>query len=144
MADNKNGINNTAENVSSGKRLPPAAARAKKAAEERAKATEEVEVPVVEPEKVETEVVELPKIDEPVQVTDPIPNEELIQEESVQVIEPTEVSVCEEPQANTTEEVTPVEAATTEETLEAPKPERTKVKVVYENGKLTESYELLV
>ena len=136
MADNKNGINNTAENVSSGRRLPPAAARAKKAAEERAKAQQEVKAPVVEPEKVETEVVELPKIDEPVQVTDPIPNEEVVEEKTVQVIEPTEAPVSEEPQASTTEEVAPAEAATTEETSEAPKPERTKVKVVYENGKV--------
>lgn len=136
MADNKNGIDNTAANVSSGRRLPPAAARARKAAEERAKAQQEAKAPVVEPEKVETEVVELPKIDEPVQVTDPIPNEEVVEEKTVQVIEPTEAPVCEEPQASTTEEVAPVESATTEETSEAPKPERTKVKVVYENGKV--------
>lgn len=136
MADNKNGINNTAANVSSGRRLPPAAARARKAAEERAKAQQEAKAPVVEPEKVETEVVELPKIDEPVQVTDPIPNEEVVEEKTVQVIEPTEAPVSEEPQASTTEEVAPAETATTEETSEAPKPERTKVKVVYENGKV--------
>lgn len=146
MADNKNGIDNTAENVSSGKRLPPAAARAKKAAEERAKALEQENAPVEEPVKTEPEVIELPKIDEPVEVTDPIPAEELTEEQPVQVLEPTEIPVSEETTEVVATEETPVEETPVEEpAVEEPKIKKGKkvkeidtqtVNVTFENGKV--------
>ena len=135
MADNNNSINNTAEEVSSGRKLPPAAARAKKAAEERAKAQAAAETPVVEPE-----VIELPTIDEPVEITDPIPSEELTQEESVKVIEPTDAPASEEPQETTNEEGEPTSEAEPASVDEKPKKGKIitteTVDVTFENGKV--------
>ena len=120
MAEEKNNSGNTANTSSEGRRLPPAALRAKNRAEAKSQEAEKVE------ESKQAESLKMPVVEETVKVEDPIPAEE--EPASSVVVDPVAPEV-EETSTSTEGEIQP-------EVNSNEKKERQKVKVTYKDGKI--------